>query len=180
MPLEVGPNDYVVSAMPVKVHGRSGLQRGRATCPADRPCPFTIKTDFNYDNFCSGGLGIHFCLNHTATGADDASGMVGADGCACVGASPDGALPPGCVPLEDHHDGTYSGSLSWPTISPHATDGSASFRFFQRSPALPGATSTFKEIVIGLWADGSACPGSKAGPDFQSRGGNCFADVAFL
>ena len=78
---------------------------------------------------------------------------------------------------DDHHDGTYSGIIDGVAVraSGHTV---ATFRVFQRSETF-GVVS-FAEVVIGMWADGSACEGALPGPYFQSRGGNCFANVSFV
>ena len=61
-------------------------------------CPFVINTA-GFDQFdyrATGGLGLHYCLNTTA-------------GCDCENWAP--PYPATCLPLLDHHDGTYSGVL---------------------------------------------------------------------
>lgn len=155
-------------------------------------CTFEIKTDWNSDDYASGGLELHYCLNST-----QAEG-----GCGCeraAGAVVKGGLPPTCIRLVDHNDGTYTGAIDPATVGSNRY---ATFRFFQRvtgtaalnatrrtpasapirrrmSPTTGAArvagtigesNGTLREIVIGMWADGSDCVGGKPDRDFQSRG----------
>jgi hypothetical protein len=119
-------------------------------------------SQWNSNDYATGGLDLHFCLNSTT------------NSCGCEGPSSPNSTS--CVPLVDHHDGTYSGVIDGRTVGAR---GRASFRFFQRvyerSP-----NGALAEIVIGMWADGSACQGGTPDAEFQSRGGNCFKDIAFV
>lgn len=164
-------NDYVITDIP-------GIRHGIVSCSFDAPCPFTIKTDWNHDAFSTGGLELHFCVNTTA------------GSCGCGGgwpAEPAGApLPPaGCFPATDNHDGTYSGLLDSHSMGVTRAGERATIRWFQRAAATASTSSSaapkknVEEVVIGLWADGSACEGATPGPSFQSRGGNCFRNVLF-
>lgn len=170
-------------------------QRSAAPFSAAAPtpvCTFEIKTDWNSDDYASGGLELHYCLNST-----QAEG-----GCGCEQAARavvKGGLPPTCIRLVDHNDGTYTGAIDPATVGSNRY---ATFRFFQRvtGTAAPNATrrtpataptrrppspttgaardagtvdesnGTLREIVIGMWADGSDCVGGIPGRDFQSRG----------
>lgn len=146
-------NDYVVAAMP-------DLRQGLAVCPAGGLCPFTIQTDWNFDNYASGGLDLSYCLNAST-------------GCGCEHSTPASA-PPSCIALRDHHNGSYSGAIDGRTVG---TESSSSFRFFQRASSQ--GDPIFEEVVVGMWADGSACVGARPDAHFQSRGGNCFRGVRF-
>ena len=155
-------------------------------------CAFEIKTDWNSNDYASGGLELHYCLiNPPADG-----------GCGCEEAETP-PYPPTCIPLVDNHDGSYTGSIDTDSVG---SSRFASFRFFQLAtttaatttaaagtniaaavvraraapaPAAPAPAPVLREVVIGMWADGSDCVGGKPDATFQSRGGNCFRNVEF-
>jgi hypothetical protein len=112
----------------------------------------------------TGGLGLHYCLNGTAGGCD------------CEHWVPPFPPDSNCIPLIDHHDGTYSGAIEGYTVG-HAKH--ATFRFFQRHQPNSEPQWPLEEVIIGAWADGTECVGGAADATFQSSGGNCFRDVIF-
>ena len=121
---------------------------------------FVLKMMDIVQDYVTGGLELHYCLNTTA-------------GCGCDMAPEAGP----CVPLVDHHDGTYTGVIDGRTVSPLRT---ASFRFFQRASSSSASSgSPLSEVFITMWADGSECLGGAADKSFQSHGGDCFRDVVF-
>ena len=112
----------------------------------------------------SGGLGLHYCLNGTAGGCD------------CEHWLPPFPPDSNCIPLIDHHDGTYSGAIDGYTVG-HAKH--ATFRFFQRRQPTSEPEWPLEEVIVRAWGDGTECVGGAADARFQSSGGNCFRDVIF-
>ena len=96
-------------------------------------CPFSIQT---YTP-SAGGLDMHYCLNTT-------------DGCELI-------------PLQDNHDGTYSGALDGRQVGHRRR---ATFRFYRGTPSHKA--ELLEEVVVGRWSDGSSCPDR-----------NCFQSVLF-
>ena len=143
-------NDFVVTAMP-------GIEQGTAKCThssgSSAGCAFEIKTDWNSNAYSSGGLDLHFCLNTTAGCGCEQTHVLATPG-EGVGGGVEAQPPiaPLCVPLEDHHDGSYGGVIDPRTVGQRF----ASFRFFQRSYSNNFANSTLHEVVIGMWVSDRA------------------------
>eukprot|EP01051_Picozoa_sp_SAG22_P014165 SAG22_NODE_1680_length_3824_cov_1.537181_2_plen_183_part_00 len=112
-------------------------------------CEFEIKTDWNSDDYATGGLGLAFCLNGTASG------------CGCEAALPWPAVK-NCYPLADHGNGRYSGALGEALAAEGLTAVGlaakaanaprfASFRLFRRAFSPQNhSLGPLRELVVGM------------------------------
>ena len=71
-----------------------------------------VGTQWNSNDYASGGLQLSYCLNNTHADA----GIGSTSSCGCDVIPPD---PSSCIALTDYHNGRYGGALNGRYVLPN-------------------------------------------------------------